>query len=138
MFDGLKLIKKTLRELSRNFISNKTITTENVPNLHRKVTQTKMTELALDSEFICSKTFFPTKGYDPIPNVFWIDCENAKLGCYLWKPDTPNKNRKTLIYFHGNGETVKGYLNRPDVESIPDFVTQLKDFDLNLVRSYSK
>lgn len=54
---------------------------------------------------ISENYFFPRKAhFDP---VHWIEVNGAKLGCYYFN-EFPKE--KTLICFHGNGETVSDYI----------------------------
>lgn len=41
-------------------------------------------------------------------NPFWVKAGSAKLGCYFLQNDP---DAVTIVHFHGNGETVKNYLN---------------------------
>lgn len=80
--------------------------------------------------------FFPMKNNLPLPtkNVCWVETGTCKLQCYRYQA-SKDKNSKTLIIFHGSGELVSGYVNRPTDDPIPTFISQLKETGINLVHS---
>ncbi len=59
----------------------------------------------LNHHIISERYFFPEK--ESFENPYFIDCKGIKLSCYYQNkyPDS-----KTVIYFHGNGETVGDYI----------------------------
>jgi uncharacterized protein len=58
-----------------------------------------------DHPLIEARYFFPR--CDPVPDPFWIDCGDARLACHLQRHDPA---ARTMVFFHGNGETVADYL----------------------------
>lgn len=64
-----------------------------------------MNESILDHPLIAERYFFPRP--DRFEDPFWVDCGDAKLGCYYHRkyPDS-----KTIVFFHGNGEVVADYI----------------------------
>jgi pimeloyl-ACP methyl ester carboxylesterase len=59
----------------------------------------------LDHQLITERYFFPRQ--ENVENPFWINCEDAELSC-LYHHKHPES--KTVVYFHGNGETVSDYI----------------------------
>ncbi len=59
----------------------------------------------LNHPTLSKKYFFPN--YDELPVVHWVETEGGNLACY-YKKLFPNK--KTIICFHGNGETAGNYI----------------------------
>lgn len=57
--------------------------------------------LSLDSPILNDLLFFPR--CVPCAHPLWVDCGSAQLCCSYSQND---RNRKTVLHFHGNGETV--------------------------------
>ena len=68
---------------------------------------------------ISQRYFFPRP--DRIPNPFLVHCDGAILHCAY----APLKNTsKTIVYFHGNGETVADYY--------PDFIALFQQMGMSV------
>lgn len=59
----------------------------------------------LDHPIISRTYFFPRK--NSFEDVFWVDCGDIKLSCYY---SQKHPGAKTVVLFHGNGETVPDYI----------------------------
>lgn len=60
-----------------------------------------MDKSVLDHPLVSKRYFFPRKKAFDKP--FWVDCGDAKLGCYYLRN---HPGSKTFIHFHGSGEIV--------------------------------
>jgi pimeloyl-ACP methyl ester carboxylesterase len=65
----------------------------------------------LDHPIISERYFFPRA--DAIDQPFVVNCDGAKLACYLARQPGA---KKTFVHFHGNGEVVADYL--PDYTGV--------------------
>ncbi|TFH46508.1 MAG: alpha/beta hydrolase [ANME-2 cluster archaeon] len=72
-----------------------------------------MGKFSLDLPILIKYYFYPQK--NEFNNPFWVNSENERLACYFHKK---HPNAKTIIHFHGNGETVGDYI--PNFVSIID------------------
>jgi pimeloyl-ACP methyl ester carboxylesterase len=79
-----------------------------------------MADALLDHPLISSRYFFPRPCRFPEP--FWVSCGDIRLGCYYHETDPA---ARTIIHFHGNGETVEDYLG--------DFVARITALGCNLL-----
>ena len=79
-----------------------------------------MTDPLLNHPLLSFRYFFPR--LCRLPRVFWIDCGDARLGCFYHETDLA---ARTVVHFHGNGETVEDYLG--------DFVTSVAALGCNLL-----
>ncbi len=78
-----------------------------------------MKQAILDHPILSERYFFPRQVQ--LPDPFWVENRSVRLSCYYY-----NKfpQAKTVIYFHGNGETVSDYLQT--------FVPVFEQMHLNL------
>ena len=60
----------------------------------------------LNHPIISERYFFPR--YETFENPYFVECNGIKLACYY---QNNHPKAKTVIYFHGNGETVADYLD---------------------------
>lgn len=60
----------------------------------------------LNHNKISKKYFYPE--YSSFKNPFYVQSGNNNLACYYHKID---KQKKTIIHFHGNGEVVSDYID---------------------------
>ena len=60
----------------------------------------------LNHPIIAERYFFPR--YESFENPYFVECNGIKLACYY---QNNHPNAKTIVYFHGNGETVADYLD---------------------------
>ncbi len=65
-----------------------------------------MTNSILNHEKISQRYFYPR--YESFENPYFVQSGDNNLACYYHKVENP---RKTIIYFHGNGEVVADYTN---------------------------
>ena len=74
-----------------------------------------MTDSILNHHLITERYFFPRP--DRLVKPVWVDCGDARLGCTYHEisPDA-----KTIVHFHGNGETVGDYQ-----DGFPELIGQL-------------
>jgi len=63
-------------------------------------------EPLLNSEKVSKRYFYPRKA--SFENPYYVQSGENQLACYYHKIENP---KKTIIHFHGNGETVADYLN---------------------------
>jgi len=66
----------------------------------------EMSDSILNHESISQRYFYPR--YESFENPYFVQSGDNILACYYHKVDNP---RKTIIYFHGNGEVVADYTN---------------------------
>lgn len=59
----------------------------------------------LDHPIIAQRYFFPRR--DPLPETTWVEAPAGRLACFAARP---HPGARTLVHFHGNGETVSDYL----------------------------
>lgn len=59
----------------------------------------------LNHPIISERYFFPRK--EKLANPYFIECNDVKLSCYY---QNNHPDSKTVIYFHGNGETAQDYI----------------------------
>jgi len=64
-----------------------------------------MKDSILNHETISKRYFYPR--YESFENPYYVQSGENRLACYYHKIDNP---RKTIIYFHGNGEVVADYV----------------------------
>ncbi len=62
-------------------------------------------EILLNSEKVSNRYFYPRK--TNFENPHYVQSGENQLACYYHKIENP---KKTIIHFHGNGETVADYL----------------------------
>jgi alpha-beta hydrolase superfamily lysophospholipase len=60
----------------------------------------------LNNPIISKRYFFPKP--NKFENPYFIECNNVKLACFY---QNKHPEAKTVIFFHGNGETISDYLN---------------------------
>lgn len=65
----------------------------------------------LNHSIISSKYFYPK--YSSFTNPCYIKSDNTQLACYYHKADNP---KKTIVFFHGNGEVVSDYIGYFDLK----------------------
>lgn len=65
----------------------------------------------LNHSIISSKYFYPE--YSSFLNPFYIKNYNTQLACYYHQINNP---KKTIIFFHGNGEVVSDYIGYFDLK----------------------
>ncbi|SFV52690.1 hypothetical protein MNB_SV-12-31 [hydrothermal vent metagenome] len=65
-----------------------------------------MKDTILKHEAISKRYFYPS--YQSFENPYYVKSGDNSLACYYHKIDNP---RKTIIYFHGNGEVVADYVD---------------------------
>ena len=72
-------------------------------------------ELLLNSDKVSKKYFYPR--YANFENPHYVESGANKLACYYHKIENP---KKTIVYFHGNGEVVSDYIDLfvPKVEAL--------------------
>jgi len=72
-------------------------------------------ELLLNNNKISKKYFYPR--YSSFKTPYYVKSGENKLACYYHKIENP---KKTIIYFHGNGEVVSDYIDLfvPKVEAL--------------------
>lgn len=75
--------------------------------------------MILDHPLINQRYFFPRR--DAPPDPFVVDCGEVRLACYRAER---YPGAKTLLYFHGNGETVADY--------VPDLVELFLSLGVNV------
>jgi pimeloyl-ACP methyl ester carboxylesterase len=73
----------------------------------------------LDHPVISERYFFPTPGR--LPETFWVETPAGRLACHYHRP---HQGARTLVHFHGNGETVADY--------VPWFPEQLAAMGVNV------
>jgi len=78
-----------------------------------------VTTAILDHPLIAERYFFPRP--ERFADPFWVEVAGARLACYSHRP---HAGAKTLVHFHGNGETVSDYLG--------DFVAAIDHLGLNV------
>jgi pimeloyl-ACP methyl ester carboxylesterase len=59
-----------------------------------------VTDDLLNHPLIAARYFFPR--FDSFPAPFWVDAGDVRLACHYSRP---HPQGRTLIHFHGNGET---------------------------------
>lgn len=65
-----------------------------------------MTGSFLDSPVLMQRYFFPRQ--EPFAGPFWVESRGVRLACY-YRQKFPGA--KTVVFFHGNGETVADYID---------------------------
>lgn len=65
-----------------------------------------MTGSFLDAPVLMQRYFFPRQ--EPFAGPFWVESQGVRLACY-YRQKFPEA--KTVIFFHGNGETVADYID---------------------------
>lgn len=74
-----------------------------------------MTADLLNHPQIAARYFFPRP--DSFPEPFWVASGDARLACYFHRP---HPEGRTVIHFHGNGETAADW-----VDGFPEVLAQL-------------
>lgn len=69
------------------------------------------TNSILNHNVISQRYFYPR--YVTLTNPFYVQSGNNQLSCYYHQINNP---KKTIIFFHGNGEVVSDYLNYFDLK----------------------
>ena len=69
----------------------------------------------LDHPLIEQRYFFPRK--ETFESATFVQCSGAVLACFFFQP---HPGAKTLVHFHGNGETVSDYLDPAYLQSISE------------------
>src|SRR6185503_9648078 len=83
-------------------------------------TEAKTRRSILDHPTLSRRYFCPRR--DAPPDIFWVDCEEARLACVYV---APHPEALTVVHFHGNGEVVADYL--------PEFAADLTALGVNVL-----
>jgi pimeloyl-ACP methyl ester carboxylesterase len=78
--------------------------------------------MLLDHPTISGRYFYPAPAR--LPETFWVEASFGRLACYYHRP---HRRARTLVHFHGNGETVADY--------VPWLPEQLAAFGVNVFLS---